>query len=57
MIPLGHIAGIPVEETALSFGPVLLASGGVLGLKVRERWRRVRHPEKRSAPGNDLRRG
>lgn len=42
MIPLGHIAGIPVEETALSFGPVLLASGGVLTLKVKERWARAR---------------
>jgi hypothetical protein len=42
MIPLGHIAGIPVEETALSFGPVLLASGGVLTLKARERWARLR---------------
>jgi hypothetical protein len=42
MLPLGHIAGIPVEETALSFGPVLLASGGILGLKLRERWARLR---------------
>jgi hypothetical protein len=42
VIPLGHIAGIPVEETALSFGPVLLASGGVLSLKARERWGRLR---------------
>jgi hypothetical protein len=42
MIPLGHIAGIPVEETALSFGPVLLAGGGVAALKVRERVTRIR---------------
>jgi hypothetical protein len=42
MLPLGHIAGIPVEETALSFGPVLLASGGILTLKLRERWARLR---------------
>lgn len=42
MLPLGHIAGIPVEETALSFGPVLLASGGILGLRLRDRWARVR---------------
>jgi hypothetical protein len=42
MLPLGHIAGIPVEETALSFGPVLLASGGVLAVKLRERWTRLR---------------
>ena len=35
MIPSGHIAGIPVEETALSFGPVLLAAGGIAALKLR----------------------
>jgi hypothetical protein len=29
MTPLGHIAGIPVEETALSFGPALLMAGGI----------------------------
>jgi hypothetical protein len=34
--PLAHIAGIPVEETALSFGPVLLAGGGIASLKLRE---------------------
>jgi hypothetical protein len=53
MLPLGHIAGIPVEETALSFGPVLLASGGVIGLKARERWARIRRrrePEKGQKP-------
>ena len=27
-----HIAGIPVEETILSFAPVLAASGGVAGI-------------------------
>lgn len=36
MIPLAHIAGIPVEETALSFGPVLIAGGGIASLKLRE---------------------
>jgi hypothetical protein len=36
VLPLAHIAGIPVEETALSFGPVLLAGGGIASLKVRE---------------------
>jgi hypothetical protein len=34
--PLAHIAGIPVEETALSFGPVLLAGGGIASWKLRE---------------------
>ena len=42
MLPFAHIAGIPVEETALSFGPVLLASGGIIGLKLRHRWARLR---------------
>lgn len=42
MTPLAHIAGIPVEETALAFGPVLLASGGIATLKVRERLERRR---------------
>jgi hypothetical protein len=32
-----HIAGIPVEETALSFGPVLLTAAGIATLKMRER--------------------
>jgi uncharacterized membrane protein len=48
MLPLAHFAGIPVEETALSFGPVLLASGGIIGLRVRDRsarMRRRRRPE------------
>jgi hypothetical protein len=44
-----HIAGLPVEETLLSFAPV----GGVLALAVRDgvrrvaqRVRRVDHPER-----------
>jgi hypothetical protein len=42
MIPLGHIAGIPVEETALSFGPVLLAVGGIAMLKLRTALARIK---------------
>jgi hypothetical protein len=42
MIPIAHIAGIPVEETALSFGPVLLAGGGIAAMKVRDRVARIR---------------
>jgi hypothetical protein len=39
-----HIAGIPVEETALSFAPVIVATGGVAGMKLRARMskRRIR---------------
>ena len=39
---VAHIAGIPVEETALSFAPVLAAGGGIAMLKVRERLARGR---------------
>jgi hypothetical protein len=42
VIPSGHIAGIPVEETALSFGPVLLAAGGIAALKLRAILARIR---------------
>jgi len=36
---LAHIAGIPVEETALSFGPVVLLAGGVASARIRDRLR------------------
>jgi hypothetical protein len=39
---LAHIAGIPIEETALSFGPVIAAGGGIATLKLRERFARRR---------------
>jgi hypothetical protein len=39
-----HIAGIPVEETALSFAPVILIAGGVAGARLRRLVRRVRYP-------------
>jgi hypothetical protein len=42
MTPLAHIAGIPVEETALSFGPVLLAGSGIAALRVRDHLARIR---------------
>jgi hypothetical protein len=52
---VAHIAGIPVEETALSFGPVLAAGGGIAMLKVRERLSRHRprraQRRRRSAAG------
>ncbi len=39
MLP-AHIAGMPIEETALSLGPVLAAGGGIASLKLRERFGR-----------------
>ena len=48
---IAHIAGIPIEETALSFGPVLAAGGGIATLKLRERLAR-RRPRRRRARRN-----
>jgi hypothetical protein len=39
---LAHISGIPIEETALSFGPVIAAGGGIATLRLRERFARGR---------------
>jgi hypothetical protein len=35
--PVAHIAGIPVEETLLSFGPVVAVAGGAALVWLRER--------------------
>jgi hypothetical protein len=42
MIQFAHIAGIPVEETALSFGPVLFVAGGLATRKCTGYVRRLR---------------
>jgi hypothetical protein len=39
---LAHISGIPIEETALSFAPVIAAGGGIAMLRLRERFARRR---------------
>ena len=39
---LAHIAGMPIEETALSFGPVIVAGGGIATRRLRERLARDR---------------
>jgi hypothetical protein len=43
---LAHIAGVPVEETALAFGPVFALGGGVAAFKLRQQVSRFR-PRKR----------
>ena len=48
---LAHIAGIPVEETALSLVPIAAATGGIAGLKLRERIRRRRRRRPAVAKG------
>jgi hypothetical protein len=44
---LAHIAGIPVEETALSFGPVIAAGGGIAVFKLRAFLARRRPQQRR----------
>jgi hypothetical protein len=39
-VPFAHIAGIPIEETLGSFGPVLLLALTATTATVRARWRR-----------------
>lgn len=46
---LAHIAGIPVEEAALSLSPIVAATGGIAGLKLRAGRRAAR----RTARSND----
>lgn len=35
-----HVAGIPIEETALGFAPLLLSAGGIALYKLRKLGRR-----------------
>jgi len=48
-VVLAHIAGVPIEETALSLAPVAAATGGLAGIKLRRLSRRRR--TRRSAGG------
>ncbi len=34
---IAHIAGVPIEETALSLGPAIAAACGIAMLRLRER--------------------
>lgn len=45
---LAHIAGIPVEETALSLAPIAAATGGIAGLKLRARAARRRSKKRQN---------
>jgi hypothetical protein len=49
---VAHIAGIPVEETALSLAPIAAATGGIAGLKLRERVRRRTRPGPHAGAGH-----
>jgi hypothetical protein len=45
---LAHIAGIPVEETALSLAPIASVIGGLALLRLREGVRRGKSSTKRT---------
>ena len=40
---LAHIAGVPVEETALSLAPVVTVAGALAALRLRQLAKRI-HP-------------
>jgi hypothetical protein len=42
MLPLAHIAGIPVEESLGMFAPVATVTAGVMGASLRHRWRQIK---------------
>ena len=46
---LAHLVGIPVEETALTLVPIAAATGGIAGMKLRERVARQRPRKRRRA--------
>lgn len=52
MVSLAHIAGIPVEETALALAPVAAVVGGVSLARLRGRFGRVRARAQRPLPGS-----
>jgi len=50
MVPLAHIMGIPVEETAQMFAPVAAVTVVAVSASLRRQWREHR-------PGSNKRRG
>jgi hypothetical protein len=55
ILPLAHVAGIPIEETLASFTPALLLAFGAASATLRARIRRARSPD--DAPRPTRRRG
>jgi hypothetical protein len=47
-----HIAGIPVEETALSFGPLVALVGGLALARMRANLGRLRRSARHRTAGN-----
>ena len=48
-LPVGHVAGVPIEETLASFGPALLLAAGAVSAKLSARFRSLR--ARRRKPG------
>jgi hypothetical protein len=57
VIPLAHIAGMPVEETIASLGPTLLLTLGAASTTLRARSRRTRSSNTRALSGMRARSG
>jgi hypothetical protein len=53
VIPLAHIAGMPVEETIASLGPALLLTFGAASATLRARLRRARSSARQDAHAQD----
>jgi hypothetical protein len=51
-----HIAGLPVEETLVSLGPVLLVAGGAAVITLRARLRRAHdaRPQRNRGDSRDV---
>jgi hypothetical protein len=47
MVPVAHIMGVPVEETAAMFAPVAAVTVGAVAVRLRGRWRELRDGERR----------
>jgi hypothetical protein len=50
VLSLAHIAGVPVEETALTIAPVATLLGGAALLRLRNRFGRAPLVERAAAP-------
>lgn len=53
LLPVAHIAGIPVEETLGMLAPAGTAMVGVLGANVRSRLRRLRGERRQRQAGSE----
>jgi hypothetical protein len=55
-VPIAHVAGMPIEETLASFGPLLFVGFGVAWANFRSRLRPVRAHARTDPPRSESRR-